>query len=56
MKGAKTHIILSSLPKLDKLADELHNIGSSSHLFFGRLVISHKTKLIPRAFKSTGMP
>jgi hypothetical protein len=56
MKGAKAHVILSSLPKLDELADELHNIRRSSNLFLGRLVISHKTKLIPHAFKSTAMP
>jgi hypothetical protein len=55
MKWAKTHVILSSLPKLDKLADKLDNIRRSSNLFLGRLVISHKTKLIPQTFKSTAM-
>jgi hypothetical protein len=55
MKGAKTHVILSGLPELDKLTHELHDIRRSSNLFLGRLVIFHKTKLIPQAFKSTAM-
>jgi hypothetical protein len=56
MERAKTHVILSSLPELYKLADELDNICRSSNLFLGRLIISHKTKLSPPALKSTPMP